>query len=65
MYFAVADLNPSGGEEGLVIKILQGGRVLIFAKAQYISTAVKLSLCLLPCVDVTAGTTESRETAFL
>lgn len=38
---------------------------MIFAKAQYISTAVKLSVCLLPRVDVTSGMTEWRETAFL
>lgn len=59
-------LNPNRGKPDWSLKISQGGWVLSFAKAQYTSTAVKVSVCLLRCGDVTSGTIQSskRETGF-
>lgn len=65
--------SPTGGKDSPVIKNSHGGRCFflpscfffIFAKTQCISSAVKLSACLLPCVDVTSGMTEWREAASL
>lgn len=67
--------SPTEGKDLPVIKNSHGGRFFsppplfffffIFAKTQCISSAVKLSACLLPCVDVTSGMTEWREAASL
>lgn len=53
--------KPRWGKTDWSLKSCRKAEFLIFAKAQYISTAVKVSVCLLPCAGVTSSVIESKE----